>query len=185
MGVRKFNPADMVFSKNVSDTFSFDLITNRVLFKKDYTYKAGFRVTTIKAGRAYSAAISKGYRIGTFCGVTLFEHQIAWFLIHGEWPVGYQIDHEDRNRLNNSPLNMRRVTCVENSRNKKIQRNNKSGVSGVTFNKEKKKWTVRINDGKRRVYLGSYESFDIAVSVRRRAEYELGYHENHGKDIAN
>lgn len=180
MGVRKFDPTDKEFSKLVSDTFVFDLITNRVLFKRDYTYKAGFRVTTISAGRVYATTISMGYMLGTFGGVTLLEHQIAWFLIYGEWPIGYQIDHEDRNRLNNSPLNMRKVSCVENSRNRKRQYNNKSGVSGVTFSKEKNKWVARINDGKKRIYLGSYESFDLAVRVRKNAESELGYHENHG-----
>jgi hypothetical protein len=56
---------------------------------------------------------------------------------------------------------------------KSIQRNNTSGVRGVYFNKNHKKWEARINDGKKRVRLGSFATIDEARDARIRAEREL------------
>lgn len=180
MGVRVFDPDDGDFKASVQDYFYLDGGDFRVRFKRDYTYKAGFRVTTIPMGRVYTNSISKGYYLGTFGGVTLFEHQIAWLLIHGEWCEG-EIDHEDGNRLNNGPTNLRSVTGTENQRNKKLQTNNTSGAPGVSFDRRKGKWIARIGAGSNRLYLGQFDSFDSALFARKEAERELGYHENHGR----
>ena len=56
---------------------------------------------------------------------------------------------------------------------KSMQHNNTSGVRGVCFNKNHKKWEARINDGKKRVRLGSFATIDEARDARIKAEREL------------
>ncbi len=40
---------------------------------------------------------------------------VIWVLAHGRWPKqGYEIDHKDRNAMNNRLENLREVTVYEN-----------------------------------------------------------------------
>lgn len=72
------------------------------------------------------------------------------------------VDHIDRNKLNNLTSNLRKSNYSENRFNSKISKNNTSGVTGLHFNKNLKKWEVRI--GKK--YLGRYENKSSAIKVR-------------------
>ena len=51
-----------------------------------------------------------------------------------------QVDHIDRNRLNNHVSNLRWVTCQENIDNRGMCSTNKSGHKYISYNNEKKKW---------------------------------------------
>ena len=57
-----------------------------------------------------------------------------------------------------------------NNMNKGLQKNNKSGYPGVFWYKRDQIWEVYINVNKKRIYLGRYNDFDKAVSVRKAAE---------------
>lgn len=57
-----------------------------------------------------------------------------------------------------------------NSWNAKLNSNNKSGCSGVFFNKEFNKWVVTIGVNYEHIYLGVYSDYDEAVRVRKAAE---------------
>jgi len=85
---------------------------------------------------------------------------------------GEIIDHIDRNRKNNQRSNLRICSYAENARNHKVLKCNKSGVTGVTWNKQNQKWIVIITINKERLYLGLYSSFEEAVNVRKKAEIE-------------
>ena len=52
---------------------------------------------------------------------------------------------------------------------------NKSGVSGVSFSKEKNKWVSKITVSKKIHHLGYYVSFSDAVQSRWDAEAKYGY----------
>ena len=54
--------------------------------------------------------------------------------------------------------------------NKKIAKNNSSGVTGVGWNKEQQKWTAKIGVNRKRIFLGYYANFDDAVKARKEAE---------------
>jgi hypothetical protein len=49
------------------------------------------------------------------------------------------------------------------------KKNNTSGISGVHWEKNTRKWCVRIRIKGKRVVLGRFESFDEAVKVRKEA----------------
>ena len=56
--------------------------------------------------------------------------------------------------------------------NKKVQKNNTSGKTGVAFNKEKKKWQARIKIKGKDIYLGYFDKKEDAIKARLKAEEE-------------
>lgn len=54
------------------------------------------------------------------------------------------VDHIDRNKLNNSLVNLRWVTKAQNNFNIKIRSDNTSGYIGVCWHKKDRKWIAQI-----------------------------------------
>ncbi|MBB5150284.1 HNH endonuclease [Ureibacillus thermosphaericus] len=80
------------------------------------------------------------------------------------------IDHKNGNGLDNRKSNLRIVTHKVNSRNRKPSKNNKSGVTGVGYNKSSNKWEVQIKvDGKSK-YLGLFNELQEAKEMRKVGE---------------
>lgn len=71
-------------------------------------------------------------------------HRIIWLMEYKLFPI--EIDHKDRNKLNNKLSNLREVTRTENNHNKIIQINNTSGAVGVDYRKERNRWRARIDN---------------------------------------
>lgn len=134
-------------------------------------------VFTRKTGGAVSGTIYNGYvRLG-IDGRNYRAHRVAWLVFHGRWPGA--LDHIDGDRANNRIANLREVTTTENNRNKKIGRNNTSGVLGVY--KHRNRWRANIKAGGKLLTIGHFASFDEAVAARKAAERQYGFHENHGR----
>ena len=68
----------------------------------------------------------------------------------------------------------------ENSKNRKIQKNNKSGVVGVFFKNDIQKWAARIMVNRKSIYLGAFSLKDDAITARKNAEVKYNFHPNHG-----
>lgn len=132
------------------------------------------------AGKQAGRIDSKGYRYTTIFNRNYRVHRIIWAMIHNANPL--QIDHIDGQRTNNRLANLREVTVKENRRNQRVSRRNSSGVTGVHWCARDKRWTSQIkNDGKAK-HLGNFTNFEDAVASRKRAERELGFHPNHGRN---
>lgn len=80
------------------------------------------------------------------------------------------VDHINGNTLDNRKCNLRIVTRSQNNVNKVKKSSNKSGVTGVYWDKRDKKWCVEIGFDNNRIYLGRYADFEEAVKVRKEAE---------------
>lgn len=141
----------------------------------------------------YNPAQKKGWFPGNLHGnagqkhrqVTVFKkkfkvHRLAWLLMTGEYPKG-EIDHEDQDKDNNRFKNLRDVTRTQNSRNHRRQKRNKSGMTGVHFDKARRKWTVQIRINYKQINLGRFENIEDAIEVRKRANVQYGFHEHHGR----
>jgi hypothetical protein len=86
---------------------------------------------------------------------TLFMHRAIYQRILGApIPRGLQIDHINRERLDNRRENLRLATRSQNQANKGIQVNNTSRYKGVSHNHGK--WEARIQYENRRINLGRY-----------------------------
>lgn len=83
---------------------------------------------------------------------------------------GIEVDHINRNRLDNRKTNLRLVTRQENMHNKSVYKTNSSGHSGVKWNKKLNKWMVQITRNKERKHLGIYENLQDAIIARKLAE---------------
>ena len=83
---------------------------------------------------------------------------------------GYEIDHINRNILDNRKSNLRFVTHSKNMRNAKIQSNNKSGIKGVHWCKEIKKWQALIGINNKQINLGYFINKGDATNARICAE---------------
>jgi hypothetical protein len=122
------------------------------------------------------------YRTFYFKGLDYLTHRFVFASTHGRWPIGF-IDHIDGNAQNNAPENLREVTMQENSRNRPITRRSKTGVLGVTWQKQLETWRVTIKHEGKDLRLGYTMDFFEAICLRKSAETSLGYHPNHGRPI--
>lgn len=85
--------------------------------------------------------------------------------------LGYKnYDHQDRNKLNNIKKNFRQATKQENRRNAKVQNDNTSGITGVSWSKKKNKWVSYIYVNGKQKHLGYFENKKDAIYKRLKAE---------------
>lgn len=112
-------------------------------------------------------------------GRNVAAHRLAWLYMTGSFPE-LTIDHINGDGTDNRWENLRCVSKLENNRNKRLFRKNKSGVCGVAFHKRDRKWMASIRVDRRLIHLGTFVNKDDAIDARRRAEREYGFHDNHG-----
>lgn len=82
----------------------------------------------------------------------------------------YEIDHINNNKKDNRKCNLRIVTRSQNSMNRGLQSNNKTGVTGVTFYEPYDKWNSQIALNGKHINLGYFSDFEDAVKARKEAE---------------
>ena len=133
-----------------------------------------------KAGAIAGSENWKGYWLICVDGNRHRAHRLAWLYVHGEMPE-HTIDHINQDKKDNRIANLRAVTNAENHRNMGIQSNNKTGYRGVSYAKERGKFTARIKDGEVYRNLGYFNCAASAAIAYAKSKYALGYHENHGK----
>lgn len=125
-----------------------------------------------------------GYRKVNFRGKACYCHRIIWLLIYGRWPIS--IDHIDHNPLNNVLKNLREVRGQkEQAKNFSRRYDNKSGVTGVFYDKNRSKWMAYIKVNYKRIHLGRFTSKEDAIEARKKAEAAYGFHTNHGRRLKN
>lgn len=119
----------------------------------------------------------EGYLIVEIGKKQYLAHRLAWFMVHGAWPI--QIDHEDHNRTNNKLTNLRDVSSRENQLNTSISNNNTSGVTGVRL-LPSGRYAAFITVNRKQLSLGTYDTIGGAAQARKQAEQQHGFHINHG-----
>ncbi len=112
-----------------------------------------------------------GYRVIGIYGREYYAHRLAWFMSHGRWPAS-QIDHINGDRADNRLENLREASNRENGLNRKrLRRDNKTGATGVHFDRSRGQWLVTVGYK----FIGRYKTLDDAVSARKeRAEAVFG-----------
>lgn len=124
--------------------------------------------TRYKVGDEAGYIDAKKYKVIIINCQHLRAHKIIWLMHYGDWPN--VIDHIDGNPSNNDIKNLRKITQAQNSMNRKVSKNNKSGVSGVYFCNTWKKWKAQITFYKTKINLGVFQNYEDAVNARLNAE---------------
>ncbi|EBG0278359.1 HNH endonuclease [Salmonella enterica subsp. enterica] len=149
------------------------LTRERLMEVLDYDKETG--IFTWKKKLSARGAVGKkagttsyGYNAINIDGVRYFAHRLAWLYIYNEWPKK-EIDHIDRNRSNNSISNLRDVSRIVNALNTGERSDSSTGIKGVTFCKQRKKWQAQINLSGKNVTLGRFETIDEAAIAYKAA----------------
>jgi hypothetical protein len=103
----------------------------------------------------YKWRIYKSY--STYYATTVIDGKTTYLhrLIMGS-PKGIEIDHKDRNGLNNSRSNLRLANHSQNNANK-VHRN-KWGYKGVVYYSNVNKFTASVHKDKVRYFLGYFNT---------------------------
>ena len=123
-----------------------------------------------------------GYLIICVNGKKYQAHRLAWLYVYGEAPK-HQLDHINHDRSDNRILNLRCTTNQENHKNRTINKNNTSGIIGISWHKKSNKWQVRIMINGKDKYLGRFKDKFEAISARMSANHKYGFHPNHGANL--
>lgn len=104
--------------------------------------------------------------------------------MYGEFPSSGLIDHKNSVRTDNRITNLREASKSANSCNTNMKSDNTSGVKGVFWQKNRKKWLVQIQVNRELKYLGYFTSKEEAEAAARAAREEFhGEFANHGDGL--
>lgn len=121
----------------------------------------------------------------------VYRHNIlAYFYMTGEWPpAGMEVDHEDRDILNDRWSNLRLLSKTENIRNQSETKDHtKSGYTGIAIkNSGLKRFKAYIRVDTKLKHLGSFLTLEEALTARRSAEkiYFISTHGETANDTNN
>ena len=120
-------------------------------------------------GKIAGCVDSRGYIQVKINGKLQLAHR-AIYLMHYGWLPNF-LDHENGIKSDNRIENLRPATSRENSINRKLHTNSSSGVTGVNWHKQHKKWvaTVSLGNGRRK-HLGLFTEKEDAITARQNAE---------------
>lgn len=129
---------------------------------------------------AFNSLSENGYLKGVVNNITLKAHRVAYAIYHGIWPND-DVDHINGIRTDNRINNLRVVSRTENMRNAKRYKCNKTGVTGVYWNKALQKYEAKIQVNKKQIFLGVFRTKELAAQARLNAEKANCFHINHGR----
>ncbi len=161
-----------------------DQILTQEYLQEFFTYKDGDlyakkRTHKRKIGDCISGMSGNGYMQATVLNKTCGTHRLIYLYHHGNLPK--EIDHIDGNSLNNKIENLRAANRSENNFNRRIAKNNKSGVKGVSWSKGANKWVVHLSvEGKAR-HFGYYNDIDYAKFIAETMRYK--YHKDFARNV--
>ena len=129
----------------------------------------------VKSGNLVGSDQGNGYREVTIDGKSYYIHRLIFLYHHGYLPEF--LDHIDGDKSNNDILNLRGVTRSQNQQNSRKTKSydgkpTSSRFKGVSWNKQLKKWDVRIQINGKRKYLGLYDYEIKAAEVYDRIAIE-------------
>jgi hypothetical protein len=152
-------------------------------FQKVVTYDKETGIFYRK-GNPTGRVATKGYMQVCVKGKRYMAQRLAWLFVYGEWPDG-QIDHINRNKLDNRIANLRIVTNQQNQENVGLWAHNTTGYRGVSSRKNGT-FQADIKVNKKTVYLGKFPTAEDAAIARMKAEKNffslLDYSPNYSSD---
>lgn len=157
-------PRELPSLEKLKELFVYDQETGHLIRAKD-KYK-----TAARKGDIVGTPNSDGHLIVRVDYQICYVHRIIWKMVYGQEPPPL-LDHKNRNKQDNRIENLRAATHQQNSQNRSLGKNNKTGVLGVYYRpKEPKKWKVDIKVNRKSLHLGYFHTKEEAVLARQKAE---------------
>ena len=107
-------------------------------------------------------------------------HRLAFLYVKGSIPS--QIDHINTDGTDNRWDNLRETNNTSNSRNKGRRRDNKSGITGVSWGRGS--WRAAISVNGKRIFVYHGKSKHDAIVSRYNAEIKYGWHKDNSATSA-
>ena len=141
----------------------------RLLDLLDYDPATGIfrRKTGPRKGKIAGGDNGLGYLRIRVDGPKFFASRLAWFYVHGEWPVEH-VDHENRHRACNIFSNLRPANRSQNNANSSLQPRNKFGIKYV-YQRPCGTYRVQIKKDGKIHCIGSFNSLRAAEVAARKA----------------
>lgn len=146
----------MITAIELRECLQYDPITGRWVWLK--CARASWQ------GRPAGSLDAKGYWVIKINGKSYKASRLAYLYMTGEWPKE-EMDHIDGTSWNDAWCNLRPASRLENLQNRRQRDDNTSGAIGVYWHEANSKWIAQIN----KTYLGSFDTFEEAVSARDAA----------------
>lgn len=144
-------PCGVGYASNTNNKFLFDLDDFEII--KNYHWNEHILTNGYHALEAWDSATKKIVRM-------------HWVI------VGKGFDHINHNPLDNRRSNLRAATTAENVYNRGKQKTNTSGVTGVYWMKDRKKWRTQIKKGDISI-VKDFDVFENAVKAQLKLELQL------------
>ena len=137
-----------------------------------FTWKVR-RSSNAMPGQVAGVVNSTGYRYISIDDKKYLAHRLAWFLHHGDDPLDLDVDHKNRNSLDNRIENLRLATKHQNLWNTVKRADSSSPYKGVHFQKSIKRWVAAIKHGGKKHHIGSYGTAEEAADAYQAKAIEL------------
>ncbi len=107
-------------------------------------------------------------------------HTLIWWLYYKELPREH-INHKNKNNFDNSIKNLELAEFPCNSRDRPLNKNNKSGEIGVYFDASTGKWRAQIGYDRKKITIGRFNSVAEAAAARKLHAAKFGFSTTHGR----
>jgi len=153
--------ANMPNRDRLMELLSYDPDTGIFTWNK----KVGARAL---AGAEAGGTYKDGYHYVAFDRTIYRAARLAWFYVYGS-PVPDYIDHINRDRTDNRIANLREATNSQNCSNSVARKQSKSGIKGVTWAPDRKKWLAKICVNYKAIKLGYFGTSEEAAAAYETA----------------
>jgi hypothetical protein len=125
-------------------------IITQQLLKEFFEYKDGEfyykkkYARNIKIGKKVGSSLDGFYKRTKFNGKKHYLHRLIYLYHYGY--LTEEIDHIDNNPSNNKIENLRATNRLGNGKNRKIGKNNTSGIKNVFLDRGKWRVSIKLNN---------------------------------------
>lgn len=142
--------------------------------------KRNLEAKTVRIGRCLvwmGGTAKNGYGKSSVRGKAMYAHRFAYELAYGAIPAGMFIDHRCHNKICVEPKHLRAITTKQNNENRVgAAANSTTGVRGVTFHKQAKKYMVSVGHNGEQFNGGLFTDLEDAERAAIALRNELHSH---------
>lgn len=156
--------SDLDTMAELKDALAYDRETGLFTWKRTVNNNAAW------AGSVAGTKMDRYVSIG-FARKQYWAHRLAWFFVHGEWPVG-EVDHINGLPSDNRIANLRVVNHQTNQQNRRKARSDSvTGIQGVRL--QFGRYIARIGINGKSRHIGSFLTVDAASEAFLKAKRAL------------